>query len=163
MPRRPMFKQSEETIKIVALFKEMPIGKEISYKDASTIVGFPITSTLPAYQTAKKAAERDHNVVVESIRGFGFVRIDGTGMVDRASRFFKKVRKGSRREAHVQEIAITTNLTRGQMITATEQLSRLRILETTASRVKSSKNKEDDADNNFVFDNREALKALLSK
>jgi hypothetical protein len=91
------------------------------------------------------------------------VRLDGTGKVDRASRFFKKVRMGSLREAHVQEIAITTNLTRGQMITATEQLSRLRILETTASRVKSSKNKEDDADNNFVFDNREALKALLTK
>ncbi|NDB70150.1 MAG: hypothetical protein EB015_19520, partial [Methylocystaceae bacterium] len=67
---------------------------------------------------------------------FGFMRINGSGMVGRAPRFFRKVRKGARREAHVQNIAISQNLTREEMMVATEQFSRLRILETTASNVK---------------------------
>ena len=84
-------------------------------------------------------------------------------MVDRASRFFKKVRKGSRREAHVQEIAISSNLKRGEMIVATEQLSRLRILETTASKVKFNKAKDTQPEEKFAFDNREALRSLLQR
>lgn len=129
---RPIFTQSHETQAIVRLFIEMSIGQEMSFAEASRAVGFIFTATTPAYQSAKRAAQRDHNVVIEGIRGYGFVRINGVGMVERASRFFSRVRKGARREAHVQQIAILSNLPRDQMITATEQLSRLRILETTA-------------------------------
>ena len=116
----------------------MPIDASMSFKEASAAVGFTVKSTLAAYQTAKRVAERDHNVVVDGVRGFGFTRINGSGMVARAPRFFKKVRKGARREAHVQEIAISQNLNREEMMRATEQFSRLRILETTAANVKSA-------------------------
>jgi hypothetical protein len=160
---RLIFEQSEETAKLVALFKEIPIGKEVSFSDASEIVGFEVTSDLSAYQSAKRAAERDHKVVIEGIRGFGFKRIDGAGMVERASRFFKHVRKGSRREANVQEIAISQNLTRGQSIRATEQLSRLRIMETTAAQANRYQEPKPDGRNEVKIDNREALKSLLSK
>lgn len=129
---RPIFTQSNETKLLVDLFVKMPIGASMSFSDASSAVGFTVKSTLPAYQTAKRVAERDHSVVVDGIRGFGFMRINGSGMVSRAPRFFKKVRRGARREAHVQEIAIAQNLPRDEMIRATEQFSRLRILETTA-------------------------------
>lgn len=129
---RPIFLQSAETRRLVELFISIPISTAMSFADASKAVGFPVTSNLPAYQSAKKIAERDHSTVIDGIRGFGFVRINGSGMVSRAPRFFRKVRKGARREARVQEIAIKTNLTRNEMIDATEQLSRLRILETTA-------------------------------
>ena len=114
----------------------MPIGSNMSFPAATQAVGFTVKSVLPAYQTAKRIAERDHNVVIEAVRGFGFMRINGSGMVSRAPRFFRKVRKGARREAHVQNIAISQNLTREEMMVATEQFSRLRILETTASSVK---------------------------
>lgn len=130
---RPIFTQSNETKLIVDLFVKMPIGASMSFVDASNAVGFVVKSTLPAYQTAKRVAQRDHSVVIDAIRGFGFMRINGTGMVARAPRFFKKVRRGARREAHVQEIAISQNLTREEMMRATEQFSRLRIIETTAS------------------------------
>ena len=129
---RPTFKQSHETQAIVKLLTQIPIGQEISFAEASKAVGFSFDALTPAYQSAKRAAQRDHNVVIEGIRGHGFTRINAVGMVERASRFFARVRKGSRREAHVQEIAIMSNLPRDAMITATEQLSRLRILETTA-------------------------------
>lgn len=129
---RPIFKQSAETQAIVEYLASLPIGKQTSFSEASKAIGFRITSTTPAYQSAKRMAERDHSVVIEAIRGFGFVRVNAEGMVERASRFFRKVRRGSRREAHVQEIAIMSNLPREAMLTATEQLSRLRILESTA-------------------------------
>ena len=53
-------------------------------------------------------------------------------MVAKAPAFFKRVKKGARREAHVQEIAITQNLTRDEMMRATEQYSRLRVIESQA-------------------------------
>lgn len=129
---RPIFKQSHETQVIVTLFTQIPIGHEISFLEASKAVGFKFDAATPAYQSAKRAAQRDHNVVIEGIRGHGFKRINAVDMVERASRFFTRVRRGSRREAHVQEIAIMSNLPRDEMMKATEQLSRLRILETTA-------------------------------
>lgn len=135
---RPIFTQSNETKLLVDLFSRMPIGASMSFADASNAVGFIVKSTLPAYQTAKRIAQRDHKVVIDAVRGFGFMRINGTGMVDRAPRFFKKVRRGARREAHVQEIAISQNLTREEMMRATEQFSRLRIIETTASGISSA-------------------------
>jgi hypothetical protein len=114
----------------------------MSFADASNTVGFTVKSTLPSYQTAKRIAERDHNVVIDGVRGYGFVRINGSGMVDRAPRFFKKVRRGARREAHVQEIALLQNLSRDEMMRATEQFSRLRIIEANASGVmKAQSNK----------------------
>jgi hypothetical protein len=135
---RPIFTQSNETKLLVDLFIRMPVGASMSFTDASTSVGFIVKSTLPSYQTAKRIAERDHNVVVDGVRGFGFVRINGSGMVSRAPRFFKKVRRGARREAHVQEIALMQNLPREEMMRATEQFSRLRILETTAIGAKAA-------------------------
>lgn len=157
---RPTFKQSLETSNIVAFFTEMRIGDVISYEEASKILGFEIKSTTPAYQSAKNAARRDYEVIIESVRGVGFTRLDGSSMVDRAARFFNRVRKGSRREAHVQEVAIRSNLTRGEMNRATEQLSRLRILETTSV---SSPKKTEDKEIQQKPDNRAMLAALLNK
>ena len=139
---RPNFKQSAETTAIINYLVSLPLEKEVSFAEASNAVGFEFSALTPAYQSAKRAAERDHNVVIEGIRGFGFTRVNAVGMVERASRFFRRVRKGSRREAHVQEIAIKSNLPRESMLAATEQLSRLRILESTAvSSKKATSNK----------------------
>lgn len=157
---RPTFEQSKETAALVSLFKEMSIGDVISYDDASKALGFEIKSTTPAYQSAKNAARRDYEVIIESVRGVGFTRLNGSSMIDRAARFFSRVRKGSRREAHVQEVAIKSNLTRGEMTRATEQLSRLRILETTAI---SSPKKEEKKEPQAKPDNRAMLAALLKK
>lgn len=139
---RPIFTQSAETRRLIELFVNLPVGASMSFADASNTVGFTVKSTLPSYQTAKRIAERDHNVVIDGVRGYGFVRINGSGMVDRAPRFFKKVRRGARREAHVQEIALLQNLSRDEMMRATEQFSRLRIIEANASGVmKAQSNK----------------------
>jgi len=129
---RTTFEQSNETKILVDMFAKMSVGATMSFPDASKTVGFTVKSTLAAYQQAKRIAQRDHNVVIDAVRGFGFMRIDGEGMVARAPRFLKRVRKGARREAHVQEIAISQNLPRDQMTRAMEQYSRLKLIETTS-------------------------------
>jgi len=158
---KPIFRTASETSQLIQMFQSMSIGASMSYDEATKILGFVVASTTSSYQSAKRIAARDYGVVVDSIRGYGFQRIDGSGMVERAPRFFKKVRKGARREAHVQELAISQNLKRDEMLRATENLSRLRILETTAkSSTASTNRKVVEKDASIVVDNRSAIKGI---
>lgn len=129
---KPIFEISRETQVLIDYFRQATIGSPVSFDTVSKAVRFKVNSSLPAYNTARRIAERDHAVVIEAIRGFGFMRINGSDIVKSADRFFKKIRRGSRREAGKQEIAIMSNLSRDEMLKATENLSRLRILETTS-------------------------------
>lgn len=142
-----IFETSYETRTLVDYFRQVQIGSPVSFETVSNAVKFPVHSSLPAYNTARRIAQRDHSVVIEAVRGFGFVRINGSEIVKSADRFFKKIRRGSRREAGKQEIAIMSNLGRDEMLKATENLSRLRILETTSMssrRVASNKPQVDE-------------------
>lgn len=129
---KPIFEISRETQALIDYIRQTTIGAPVSFDTVSKALRFKVTSSLPAYTAARRIAERDHSVVIESIRGFGFVRINGSDIVKSADRFFKGVRRRSRREAGKQEIAVMSNLSRDEMLKATENLSRLRILETTS-------------------------------
>jgi len=129
---RPNFKQSHETEQLVEYFRQMPIGAQVNFATVSRAVKFTVNSSTPAYNSARRIVQRDHSIVIEGIRGFGCMRVNGTEIVQSADRFFKRVRRGSRREAHKQEIAVMSNLERDEMLKASENLSRLRILESTA-------------------------------
>ena len=129
---KPIFEISHETQALVDYFRQVPVGSPVSFSTVSKALKLSVTSSLPAYNTARRIVQRDHAVVIEAVRGFGFVRINGNEIVKSADRFFKKIRRGSRREASKQEIAISSNLGRDEMLKATENLSRLRILETTS-------------------------------
>lgn len=129
---KPIFETSHETQALVDYFQQVAIGSPVSFDTVSKALRFEVHSSLPAYNTARRIVQRDHSVVIEAVRGFGFVRINGGEIVKGAERFFKKIRRGARREAGKQEIALMSNLPRDQMMKATENLSRLRILETTS-------------------------------
>jgi hypothetical protein len=138
---RPIFKLSHETQKIVDYFRTLPVGTGVAFANISRAVGFVVNSSTPAYISARRIVQRDHFIVIEGIRGFGCMRVNGSGIVQSADRFFKRVRRGSRREAHKQEIAVMSNLERDEMLKASENLSRLRILESTAVPSKAASNK----------------------
>lgn len=129
---KPIFKISHETQTLVDYFMQIQIGSPVSFDVASNDVNFSVSSSLPSYNTARRIVQRDHSVVIEAIKGFGFIRVSGGEIVKSADRFFRRVRRGARREAHKQEIAVMSNLERDDMIKATENLSRLRIIETTS-------------------------------
>jgi hypothetical protein len=139
---KPMFTQSAETNSIVGFFRELSIGSETSFSAVSKALGFPVASDLPSYQSAKRIALRDHGVVIEGVRGFGFVRLNGSEMVKKGFRTMTGIRRAARRGSAVTEIAVRQNLNRNEMLDATEQLSRFRIIETTSRQFPAKSNRK---------------------
>lgn len=125
---RPLFTQTTETQALVALFREMSIGQQMSFAEASKRVGFKVTSMLSAYHSARYIAMRDHHVVMEGIKSFGFVRLNGDGMVKRGFRILKGIQRRAIKGAREQEIALTQNLDRNAQLLASSNLNRLRLM-----------------------------------
>lgn len=125
---RPLFTQTTETQALVALFQEMSMNQQMSFAEASKRVGFNVTSMLPAYHSARNIATRDHGVVIEGIKSFGFVRLNGEGMVKRGFRFLKGIQRRTVKGAREQEIALTQNLDRNAQLQASSNLNRFRLM-----------------------------------
>lgn len=159
---RPIFETSAETTRLHDLFRDMRIGERISFQAASKRLGFTVSSTLSAYHSARRMAMRDNGVVIEGIRGYGFTRINGTGMVKKGYGTMKAIRRRARHGSAVTEIAIRQNLTREEMIEATEQLSRFRIIETTGRMPvpRSNRQEPEEPPSADIPDARAALKAM---
>ena len=157
---RHLFELSAETVRIIGLFKEMKIDETISFATASKRTGVVITSTTSAYHSARRIALRDDGIVIEGVRGVGFARLNGSGMVGKGYRTMAAIRRASRRGAAVTEVAIRQNLTQSEMVAATEQFSRFRILETTArmSAPRSNKDEIEDPPKAAHVDTRDALR-----
>jgi len=139
---RPMFQRSHETDKLIAFFRECSIGTPVSFADVHKAVGFKVTSSSPAYNSARMIAAKKHNIVIEGVRGFGFMRLDPTAIVNRGGRHLRSIRRRAHRAGHEMEIAISGNLDREHMMKATEQLSRFRIVESTAQAVRAVSNRQ---------------------
>lgn len=161
---KPLFELSANTQRIVSMFRNLSINAETSFAQASEIVGFEMRSTTTAYHSARHIVLRDHGIVIEGIRGFGFVRVNGSGMVKKGHRTMAHLRRASRRGALVAETAIRQNLTRGEMIEVTEQLSRFRILETTSQSVRAASNRKipEEPEPETPFNSRAALRSVHS-
>lgn len=139
---REMFQRSHQTDKLIDLFRECSVGTSVSFATASKVVGFTLTSSSPTYHSARNIAAKKHNIIIEGVRGFGFVRLDPTSIVKRGSRHLRSIRRRAHRAGHEMEVAISGNLDREHMIKATEQLSRFRIVETTAQPVRAVTNRK---------------------
>lgn len=139
---RKNFQRSAETDKLLALFQELSIGAPLSFEAAAKSVGFPVGSSTPAYHSARLIAAKQHNIVIEGIRSFGFIRLDSANIVQRGGKHLRSIRRRARRAGHEMEIAISGNLDRDAMMKATEQLSRFRIVESTAQPVRATTNRE---------------------
>lgn len=157
---RPIFTQSHETSALVEFFRTMKFDAPVSYAAASKIVNFTVRSTLPAYHSAKRIAERDHAVVIESIRGYGFVRLVADKIVDQGIRGIRHIRRTAERSALKQEIAIGMNLDQSHMIRATELLSRFRIISDTARIARSNRATVDTPEQGVPVDIPERLKSV---
>lgn len=139
---RKLFELTSETASIVALFKDIAIEQVVTFEQASKAVGFPVDSRSPSYQTAKRIAVRDHGIVIEGVRGVGFERLNGTGMVRKGHRSMTGIRRAARRGGAVASVAIRQNLTRGEQLEASEQLGRFRIIETTSQSPRPASNRQ---------------------
>jgi hypothetical protein len=125
---RLLFQKSFETNALVKLFVEqIAVGQTVTFGEASARVGFPVTSRLPAYQSAKSIARRDHGVVIGPAKGVGFSRLNGENIVKRGGYIMKGIRGRAQVGAAEAEIALTHNLDRNAQLTASQNLTRFRL------------------------------------
>jgi hypothetical protein len=138
---RPIFSRSVETRKLLDLFEGASIDTPISFADASRKLGFAITSTSGSYHSARRIAVKECGIVIEAIRNFGFVRLSGSGIVKRGDSHDGALRRRARRAGDEMAIAIVQNLDREEMQSATEKLSRYRIVSDLTSPAKAASNR----------------------
>ena len=138
----PIFTRSNQTSKIIDLFKSIPIDASISFQDASHRLGFMFDAKSGAYHSARRIATKEHGVVIEGIRCFGFKRLTGEDTVNKRSNVHDGViRRRARRAAREITAAITQNLRRDTMILATEKLGRYQIIADLSMGSKAASNK----------------------
>lgn len=161
MPRK-LFETSRETRALVDLFRSLRYSETVSFAEASKRLGFAVTSTTPAYQSAKKIAERDHGVFIFSVRGEGFGRGTGADMVASAHPLFGRARRAMRTCADRLTIAFSENLTEHEHRLATEMYGRANLIAATASNVKAISNakRADGGARADPFDVAEAIRAI---
>lgn len=140
---KPIFTTSDQTNRVVSLFREMRIEQQLSFQKASEVLGFEVKSTSAPYQSAKRIAARDHGVVIEGVWGFGFTRLNGSGMVKKGFRTQAGIRRMARKGAAVASVAISQNLTRNEMVDVTQQLSVFRLTEVTNRQQAAMSNKKE--------------------
>jgi hypothetical protein len=130
---KPIFKLSEETRKLLRYFEEIPFNSPVSFDEAKVALGFDYRNCLPSYYSAKKIAEREPGIVIESIRTFGFLKLPGFLIPDVGARDMKRIHRQADRGARRQEIALTSsNLTREQFSFSSELFARFKIISNTS-------------------------------
>lgn len=84
-----------ETIKLVALLKEVPKGETISLRSISHAIGRDITMCRHYLYSAMKVLERDHSVAFATVRGKGYRRLEPA----------EAVKVGQTARAHIRSTA----------------------------------------------------------
>ena len=131
---------SRETKLLVAFFEKLPVGAEISYESATESVGFQVIGS-PSYYSARKIAKREHAIVIDGIRGFGFRRLDGASIVGAlGDRRLRSIRTTARKGAREMVIAFdTSSLDKQLSQEGSEKLTRFRLMGVTARPVKTDR------------------------
>lgn len=114
----PIFEQSEKTLACIRVLRG--VNFEISDKAMSESVGFTVTGSTPAVQSARKHLEKVEGVVFERIYGEGFRRLDDTNKVRSTARHVRQISRTARRGMkRLDTIDSFENLSPSDQLTAT--------------------------------------------
>lgn len=137
---RIISEQSRETRALIAAFVAMSLGQEYTFDQISEIVGFRVNSSLPAYHSARRIAARDHNVVIDGIRGVGFRRLPADQIVTgRGNRHMRSILRRAKVGVREMTIAILGNLSESVSQDASEKLTRFRLFGDLSKNAKSNR------------------------
>lgn len=89
------FEMSEETAAVVKALRG--VNLDISYTALSRAVGFAVTGATSALISARRHLESRENIVFETVRGQGLVRLDDTGKVKSTERHARTIGRTARR------------------------------------------------------------------
>jgi len=158
---RTISETSIETLKLVEIFKALELSKPLSFADASKIAEFKVYSSLPAYSSARRIARRDHAVVIDGIRGFGFQRLPGEDIAKRrGDMHFKGLRNKSRIGASEMKIALGQNLNSETAVEASGKLVRFQLISDTATLARTNRRQQEQPPVAQAIDIRAALRAI---
>lgn len=130
---RKSFEASAETTAIVRVFCGMKMSQEMTFGELSGLVGFPVTSTTPAYHSARSISERDNGIYIVAVRGKGFVRGTGTDMADSLEPLARSMRRAAKKSIARADLAIMNNLPDDAHKRVTERRQRASIIYSTTS------------------------------
>jgi hypothetical protein len=132
---------SHETLRLVEIMSAMNISQEMTFKQASALAGFAVTSALPAYQRAKTKAAKQHGVVIDAIRGVGFRRLAGDEIVSaRGARRTTQIRRSARRGHREMSIAMSSaNLDEAHHQSCSDLLTRFALIQDTSRMPKTNR------------------------
>lgn len=121
---RKAFEQSSETAALVNIFIGMKMNQQVTFEQLSAVAGFPVRSTTPAYQSAKRIAHDTHGVYIDSVRGVGCFRGNAEDMAKSLPGFQKRMKNISKKSIARADLAIEHNLTDDIYKTVSEHRTR---------------------------------------
>lgn len=90
-----MFQMSERTAAIVSTLRG--VNQDIGYPTLSRAVGFPVTGATAALISARRHLESTENIVFDTVRGQGLIRLDDSGKVASTERHARTIGRTARR------------------------------------------------------------------
>jgi hypothetical protein len=130
---RPVFAQSSETTKILGAFLDMTMNQQMTFAELSETVGFKVFSITPAYHSARKIAERDHEFFIASSRGRGFFRGNAVDMADSLRAMSNRTRRIAKKGVGRADLAIKGNLPPEEYHRTCEMRNRFSIIHATSA------------------------------
>lgn len=136
---KPIFETSARTRAQIDFFRSLKLSEKVSYRAASAALKFDVTAASSA--SARKIAERDHEVFIAIIPQYGFFHGTHEDMVKSLPAFFMKVRRISKRICARAGLSLKGNLSEHDYRAASEMFSRARIIHSTSEKTKVMSNR----------------------
>lgn len=115
---RMIHELSAETAAIVEVMKEAIVGQTVSRAEMERRTGYPFQHS--AYQRARHMVLRDHGIVIATVRGEGFRRLAGVGIVDRQASHLGSIRRKSGIVQKETATALLDNMSHRDQMRATQ-------------------------------------------
>lgn len=118
-----------ETKLIIELLEQSTVGETVTYQMISDLIGQNIQNCRYMLETAKRAVQRDHGIVFDTITGVGIVRVTEGGKGNVIEKGFSKIRNATRRTVRVLDTVDTANLQKDELSRHMQQRSVAGLLE----------------------------------
>ena len=97
--QQPDFKLSSDSVAVMRVLEHVAIGEVVSYATISEAIGRDITKFRNALESARRAVQRDKQMIFDVVRGIGMARLNDSDIVDLSDKARAHVRRHARRTA----------------------------------------------------------------
>ncbi|MFZ4539334.1 hypothetical protein [Propionivibrio sp.] len=95
--QHPDFRLSSDSAALVKSLEHIAVGATITYAALSSVIGRDVTKFRGTLETARRAVQRDNNMVFDVVRGVGMIRLNDSEIVDLSDKARAHFRRHSKR------------------------------------------------------------------